>query len=290
MDPLIITVAGDSTVAYPGNKAMPPVEDTEAVGQQYIDAVLAGATITHLHGVRYLEKGIQADGKQVSRIDFDGWTRLKKKIETVGTSPVIQYGVAAARIPDKVRMMADDPDMMSYAFNPHDEFFQPDPAYPANEMYALHPRNELAEFSQAALDHGVKPEVECFYTGAFWNLEFIRKLGLLKNPVWATLFLGWKGGTWTPATHEALTFMVQHLPEQVNWNLSVMDPMHWRLIPHAISLGGHIRVGWEDYPFHPDGTPAQSNAELVDIVVGMAKAMGRPVATVEQTREIVGLD
>lgn len=289
MQPLIITVAADSTVAYPGHTLMPAVEDTDAVGQQYIDAVQAGATITHLHGVRYLEKEIQADGRRVSKIDFEGWRRLKRKVESVGTDPVIQYGVAAARIPDKIKMMQDEPDMMSYSFNPHDEFFQPDPAYPANEMYALHPRDELAEFSQAALDAGVKPEVECFYTGAFWNMEFIRKQGLLTNPVWATLLIGWKGGAWTPPTHEALTFMVRHLPEDVNWNLSVMDPMHWQLIPHAISLGGHIRVGWEDYPFHPDGTTATSNAELVDIVVGMAKAMGRPVATVDQTREIVGL-
>jgi 3-keto-5-aminohexanoate cleavage enzyme len=63
--------------------------------------------------------------------------------------------------------MSLHPEMMSYAFNVHDEHFQPDLSIPANEQYAIHPRTELIEFCQAAREHGVKPEVESFYTGAF---------------------------------------------------------------------------------------------------------------------------
>jgi 3-keto-5-aminohexanoate cleavage enzyme len=179
--------------------------------------------------------------------------------------------------------------MMSYAFNVHDEYFQPDPAYPPVEMYALHPRDELEEFTRAALERGVKTEIECFYTGAYWNLEFIRDKGLLEDPVWATLFFGWKGGAWTPPTHDAMLFMVRHLPENVNWNVSVMDPAHWSLLPLAIAMGGHVRVGWEDYPYLPNGELAKTNAELVQVVVDMAERIGRPVATPEQARQIAGL-
>jgi 3-keto-5-aminohexanoate cleavage enzyme len=180
--------------------------------------------------------------------------------------------------------------MMSYAFNVHDEYFRPDPAYPANEMYALHPRDELEAFSRAARDAGVKPEIECFYTGAFWNLEYIRAQGLLDDPVWATLFLGWQGGAWTPPTHDALLYLVRHLPPRVNWNVSVMDAeTQWKILPLAIAMGGHVRVGWEDNPYLPNGEPSRTNAELVDVVVRMAREIGREIASPDEARAIVGI-
>jgi 3-keto-5-aminohexanoate cleavage enzyme len=289
MEKLVITVTVDSTMSYPGNPLMPAIEDTDAIARQYIDAVGAGASICHHHGIHYLDEKMQDDGRKLSRIDFDGWQRMTDAIRGE-TDAIIQYGIASARLPDKIELMKQGPDMMSYAFNVHDEYFRPDPAYAAVEMYALHPRDELEDASRAALEHGVKLEVECFYTGAFWNLEFIRDQGLLEDPVWATLFFDWRGGAWTPATVEALVFMTHHLPARVNWNVSVMDPVSsWRLIPTVIAMGGHVRVGWEDNPYLPNGELAQSNARLVEEVVKIAESIGREVATPAEAREITGL-
>lgn len=289
MDKLVITVTCDSSMSYPGNRNMPPIEDVTTMSRQYIDAVNAGASLIHHHGVHYLEKEIQADGKKLSRIDFDGWRRLTELI-LAEVDPIVQFGIASARLDEKIRLMTLGPDMMSYAFNVHDEYFRPDPAYPANEMYSLHPRDELEAFSRAALEHHVKPEIESFYTGAFWNLEFIRRMGLLEDPVWTTLFLGWQGGAWTPPTHELLLYLVHHLPPRVNWNVSVMDPpTQWKLLPLAIAMGGHVRVGWEDNPYLPDGELTTQNAQLVEVVVRMAREIGREVATPAEAREIVGV-
>ena len=289
MDKLVITVTVDSTMSYPGNPNMPAIEDTDAVADQYVGAVNAGASIVHHHGVHYLDKEMQADGRKLSRIDFDGWRALTEKIRA-RVDPIVQFGIASARLDEKVRLMGLKPEMMSYAFNVHDEYFRPDPAYPANEMYALHPRDELEAYSRSALEHGVKTEVESFYTGAFWNLEFIRQQGLLEDPVWTTLFLGWPGGAWTPPTHESLLYLVHHLPPRVNWSLSVMDQAtQWGLLPLAIAMGGHVRVGWEDNPFLPNGTLSTTNAQLVDVVVRMAREIGREVASPEEARQIVGI-
>ena len=224
------------------------------MSRQYIDAVNAGASLIHHHGVHHLEKEMQADGKKLSKIDFDGWRRLTELI-LAEVDPIVQFGIASARLEEKIRLMTLGPDMMSYAFNVHDEYFRPDPAYPANEMYSLHPRDELEAFSRAALEHGVKPEVESFYTGAFWNLEFIRQQGLLEDPVWTTLFLGWQGGAWTPPTHESLLYLVHHLPPRRELERVGHGPdTQWKLLPLAIAMGGHVRVGWEDNPYLPDGT------------------------------------
>lgn len=289
MDKLIVTVTVDSSMSYPGNRFMPPIEDVDSVAEEYVRAIDAGAVLVHHHGVHHLEAEIQADGKRLSRTDFGGWQRLTELIRN-RRDALIQFGIASARLDEKVRLMQLKPDMMSYAFNVHDEYFQPDPAFPANEQYSLHPRDELLAFCHAARQHGVKPEVEAFYTGAFWNLEFVRSRDLLDDPVWMTLFLGWPGGAWTPPTHKSLLYLLDHLPANVNWNLSVMDPTtQWKLLPAAIALGGHVRVGWEDNPYLPDGTPARTNAELVELIVRIAREMGREIANIHEAREIVGV-
>ena len=41
MDDLVITVTCDASMSYPGFPHMPSIEDTDAVGQQYVDAVNA---------------------------------------------------------------------------------------------------------------------------------------------------------------------------------------------------------------------------------------------------------
>lgn len=289
MDKLVVTVTVDSTMSYPGNPNMPAIEDVAAVADQYIDAVRAGASLVHHHGVHHLDEEMGPDNRKLSRVDIDGWREVTDRIRAE-VDPIIQFGIASARIEEKLELLKLGPDMMSYAFNVHDEYFRPDEAYPANEMYALHPRGELEQFCSAARDYGVKPEVESFYTGAFWNIEYIRKQGLLEDPVWTTLFFGWAGGAWTPPTPDALIYMVNHLPERANWNTSVMDPeSQWRLLAQAIGMGGHVRVGWEDNPYLPDGSLSTSNAELVEVVVSIAKALGRQVATPDEARAIVGL-
>ena len=276
-------------MSYPGNPNMPPIEDTDTVAAEYIRSIDAGATIVHHHGVHHLEKEMQADGRKLSSIDFDGWRDLTEKIRSERDA-IIQFGIASARMEEKIELMKLSPEMMSYAFNVHDEYFRPDPAYPANEQYALHPRAELATFCKAALEHDVKTEVESFYTGAFWNLEFIRDQGLLQNPVWTTLFLGWPGGAWTPPTEKSLTYLVDCLPADVKWNCSVMNKeAQWKLLAMAIGLGGHVRVGWEDNPYLPDGSLARSNAELVTTIVGIAQRLGREIATVDEAREIAAV-
>lgn len=289
-DKLVITVTVDSSMSYPRNPNMPPIEDVAAIGDEYVRSIDAGASICHHHGIHHLEDEIQPDGRRLSRIDFDGWRDLTESIRS-RREALIQFGIASARLDEKLRLCELRPEMMSYAFNVHDEYFRPDPEHPPVEMYAIHPRDELEAFCRGSLAHGVKTEVECFYTGAFWNLEFIRDQGLLPGPVWATLFLGWQGGAWTPPTADALLYLVRHLPADVNWNTSVMDPAEqWKLLSLAISLGGHVRVGWEDNPYLPDGSLARSNAELVEVVVDMARAVGREVASPEEARAITGVD
>jgi 3-keto-5-aminohexanoate cleavage enzyme len=85
--------------------------------------------------------------------------------------------------------------------------------------------------------------------------------------------------------------MVDHLPENVNWNISCMQPPdYWQLIAHAIGLGGHIRIGMEDCPYLSEGVYARTNAELIDKAVRLAREIGREIATPEEARAMIGLE
>ena len=271
MEKLIITVACDSRTSYPHNHLCPPQEDIRGVAQQYIDAVNAGAAIAHIHGRRTLEETIQPDGRQVSRIHHDDWKRLQDAIMNK-VDPIMQFGVASARIEEKIKLMELGPDMMAVCFNAHDEYFQPEPSLPPKRMMAIHPVEELIAYAKAADEHKVKLECECFTTGAFWHLEFVRKQGYLRKNTYVTLF------------------MVDNLPPDCIWNVSVMNPQkQWPILALATALGGHVRVGYEDNPYVAPGEFAKSNAVLVERMVSIARGLGREIATPDEARKILGL-
>lgn len=290
MDKLIITVTVDSSMSFPNNPYCPPPTNVEKVAQEYIESVQAGASIVHLHGVHKLEDTIAEDGRKLSHVDFEGWKKMKDLIQAK-VDPVIQFGIASARLPEKVKLMELKPDLMSYCFTAHDEDFHPDPNYPPNEIYASHPRAELVEFAQACLDHGVKVEVESFTTGAYYNMRYVAARNLLPAPIWTTIFIAWPGGTWTPPTPLGLYYMVANLPDLpggINWNVSCMDvDKYWGVLAQAIAMGGHVRVGWEDNPYVTKGVFAKRCAELVEKIVRIAKDLNREVATPDEARKII---
>jgi 3-keto-5-aminohexanoate cleavage enzyme len=288
MEKLVITVTCDSTMSYPRNPHNP--EGIEALADEYVRGVNSGAAICHLHGPYNLDEKIRPDGTKLSDLDLPGWQRLRDLI-TKRCKPIIQYGIANGRFPQRVELMKQKPDMMSICFNAHDECFQPDPSYPPVELYGIHDREELEKYCRYTREHGVKPEVESFHYGAVWNARRFIDMGLLDTPVWTTVFLGWPGGCWTPPTVEAMQYMHHHKPPDFNYSVSVMDPpTQWQVLTQSILLGGHVRVGMEDNPYlDSKGTLAKSNAELVDKMVRIAKDLGRDVASPEEARRITGL-
>ena len=124
MDTVIVTVTVDCSMSYPGFPGMPPIDDVPTVAQEYIRSIDAGASLVHHHGVHHLEEGIQEDGRRLSRIDHAGWRDLTERIRAERDA-IIQFGIASARVEEKIALMGLKPEMMSYAFNVHDEYFRP---------------------------------------------------------------------------------------------------------------------------------------------------------------------
>ena len=113
----------------------------------------------------------------VSRIHHADWKRLQDAIMNK-VDPIMQFGVASARIEEKIELMKLGPDMMAVASTPMTNISSPMPSLPPKRMMAIHPVEELIAYAKAAEEHKVKLECECFQTGAFWHLEFVRKARL----------------------------------------------------------------------------------------------------------------
>ena len=135
-------------------------------------------------------------------------------------------------------------------------------------------------------EFGVKPELEIFDNGHLANARRLAKEGLLVFPQHVDFVLGVSGAM--DATVQNLTDLVDDLPEGCTWSVAGIGRQQLPMALAAIAMGGHVRVGLEDNLFYSKGRLAK-NEELVARVARIAQEVGRPVATPEQAREILGL-
>jgi 3-keto-5-aminohexanoate cleavage enzyme len=173
-------------------------------------------------------------------------------------------------------------DMISIILNHHDE------AFVLTETSVLHSRQELVEYARLNKKYDVIPEFEVWHTGSIWNLNYLVEQGLLKPPYVTTLFFGWPGGTWSPPTVEEYTYRRKLMPPGCVCNVSIMGEGQRDILTAAILMGDHVRVGTEDYPFNHAGEVV-ATPELVRETAEIARAIGRPLATIDQARMMIGL-
>lgn len=134
---------------------------------------------------------------------------------------------------------------------------------------------------------GVKPEVELFELGHAIQAGDMVKRGLLEPPPYFQICLGIKWGA--PADIETLLSFLPRLPQGSQWSVLGVGPYQLPITTHAMLLGGHVRVGFEDNLYFGRGVKAKSNAEFVERTVKLAKVLQREVASCSEARAILGL-
>jgi 3-keto-5-aminohexanoate cleavage enzyme len=139
---------------------------------------------------------------------------------------------------------------------------------------------------QKMIEFDVKPELEIFDKGHLANARRLAKEGLLKLPQHVDLVLGVPGGL--DATVQNLCDLVDDLPPGCTWSVAGIGRQQLAMAMAAIAMGGHVRVGLEDNLYYSKGRLAR-NEELVARVARISVEAGRPVATPDQAREILGL-
>jgi uncharacterized protein (DUF849 family) len=134
---------------------------------------------------------------------------------------------------------------------------------------------------------GVKPECECFDVGHVESVEPLLDLGVIAPPVQFSLIHGVLGGI--SATARNVAHMSSVVPDGSTWGVIAISREQWSMVGAAASLGGNVRVGFEDNFYLPSGEMASSNGELVEAAAQVVRLQGRDVAEPDEARRLLSL-
>ncbi|MCG8350021.1 MAG: 3-keto-5-aminohexanoate cleavage protein [Chloroflexales bacterium] len=85
---------------------------------------------------------------------------------------------------------------------------------------------------------------------------------------------------------DLLPFLSSWNQPQVSWSVCAFGVREAACALSAATLGGHIRVGFENNTLRADGTPARDNAELVSTIASPASLAGRTLLDAAAARQL----
>jgi 3-keto-5-aminohexanoate cleavage enzyme len=151
----------------------------------------------------------------------------------------------------------------------------------------VNPADWVEKAAQRMRERGVKPEIEVFEIGHALQAADLVRRGLLDAPPYFQICLGIPWGA--PADLAALLAIRDRLPAGAQWSALGAGAQQLPLTTHALLLGGHVRVGFEDNLYLSRGVKAASNAQFVERTVELARMLQREVASPAEARSLLGL-
>ncbi len=273
--PVIITCAitgAETTREKQPHLPITPLEQAVAAEE----AVRAGASIIHLH-VR------EDDGKPSQRLERfeESISAIRKKVPEaiiqVSTGGAIGESIENRAKPLSLQGKAK-PEMASLNIGTMNF---------GEEVFWNHPKDVIG-LAAKMQQYSVLPELEIYEAGMLETAFRLAKQGILREPLHFQFVLGVPGGM--SGDPRNLMHLVSLLPsDQFHWGVAGIGRFQLPLAIHALLLGGHVRVGFEDTIFYRKGELARSNAQLVERIVRIANEIGREVATPVQARKLLGL-
>lgn len=137
--------------------------------------------------------------------------------------------------------------------------------------------------------YDVKPEFEAFDIGDLLYIDQMVKTGRLNENDYPISVQMCFTPLMTYQSPDMLLTAIRMLPKNCVMNVLCSGACQYPLLTMAMILGCNVRVGMEDGYYIRRGVLADSNAQLVEKMVGLAETLERPVAAPAQAREILGL-
>jgi 3-keto-5-aminohexanoate cleavage enzyme len=273
MDPLIITCAitgAETTRDKQPNLPITPKEQAAAAKE----AVQAGCSIIHLH-VR------EDDGKPSQRVErFEESIRLIREAAPGVIIQISSGGAVGESIENRARPLSLKPEMASLNIGTLNF---------GDDVFINHPK-DVVGLAKKMAEHKVMPELEVYEAGHLEAAFRLKKQGVLGEPMHFQFVLGVPGGMSGELPN--LMHLVQLLGsygQGYHWGVAGIGRYQLHLAVHAILMGGHVRVGFEDNIFYTKGVVANSNAQLVERVARLSRELGREVASPAQARKLLGI-
>jgi uncharacterized protein (DUF849 family) len=146
----------------------------------------------------------------------------------------------------------------------------------------------IQRLAQRMNEQGVVPELEIFDFGMVDYAHYLIGRKILQPPFVFNLLLGSLG--MLSATGVNLAMLVDRLPRESYWSAAGIGRFQYSMNAVGLTLGGHIRTGLEDNLYMDSGKhELATNEKLVRRIAEVAQALGRPLATPLQARQLLGL-
>jgi 3-keto-5-aminohexanoate cleavage enzyme len=274
-EPAILTcaVSGGVVTTNPNQ----PVSQADVITAA-LDAARAGASVLHIHA--------RTSTGEISQAPAD-YLVIKRAIhEQVGEEVVLNFTTGGQlatggqlQEPDRESRRAIDAGPELATVNCGSMNFG------SGDDVLLNPRSLIAEVAEELAARGIVPEYECFDIGM--AVTAAKLAGTAKGPPGMMhMILGVAEGA--PASPATVSLFAELVPAGVPWAVTAI-PRHFPTMAFTLALGGHIRTGLEDVVYTEPGEHAESNGQLVARARALCEALGRPVATPAQAREILGV-
>ncbi len=282
MEKLIITVA--LTGAQQGKEANPNLpEQPEEIIQQAIECWQAGAAAVHIHArdregkptaspeiFGEIVEGVKTKSDLVICLSTGGAAKISFQ-ERIGMIPALKPELASFNIGSTMTGRYD------FKAGKWLSDFTLSQSYSDLEMIA-----------KTMLEAGTKPEIEIYDPGMINNALLLETIGAVVKPMHFSFVMGIPGQINVP-TPKHLLYLSEILPVGSTWQVIGIGVHQFPMITMGILLGGHVRVGMEDNIYISRGVIAENNAQFVEKAVRLAGEIGRPIATPDEARDILGL-
>jgi len=289
MKPTILTCAVTGTFPTRAHNPALPVTPAE-IADACIGAVKAGAAICHIH-VRDPETG-----RPSMKLEY--YREVVKRLRTSGVDLIINLtcGPGGRFMPsDDEPAKAAAGTMLTTPEIRTEHIVELKPEICTLDLNTMwfgggavinSPRNIkiMAERMYAA---GCKPEIEVFDTGDLVLGQDLIGDGTIRSPALFQIVTGVKYGM--PSTTETMLLAKSLLPKNCEWAAFGAGRHAFPMLAQSFILGGHCRIGMEDTVHLAKGTPAPSNAALVEKAVRIIHELGGRNATVAEARSLLGL-
>lgn len=285
---VVITVAVTGALGDKSRHPAMPVTPKE-IADSALEAYSAGATVAHIH-VRDPETAEPSLGFELYREVFErirdgsdmvinlttgfGARIIPNDSDPVGLGPGSMWRSPEKRTEHIVKLKPElcSLDIGSINFGPR--------------VFAnIVPHVE--EMAKQIKEAGVKPELEVFDMGHIAIGHSLIKKGLVESPAIFQLCLGIQWGI--PASTKNVLLMKEALPPDAIWAGFGVGPTSFPIAAQSVLLGGNVRVGFEDNFYLSRGNRAESNAQIVEKMVGILRALDKEPATPQSAREILHL-
>ncbi|MFG6592337.1 3-keto-5-aminohexanoate cleavage protein [Sulfitobacter sp. 1A12157] len=271
-NPAIICVAITGSLPTKADNPVVPIDISEQIESTHA-AFEAGATICHAH-VR------TADGTPTA--DSDRFARLQEGLRDHCPGMIVQFSTGGRSGAGRNRggMLPLRPDMASLSVGSNN--------FP-NRVYENPP--ELVDWlAGEMMTYSVLPEIEVFDLSHILQAKAMAEAGKIPARPYIQFVMGVKNAM--PADREVFDFYiktVKRLFGDIPWCAAGIGRHQAELNAWCAAAGGHLRTGLEDNIRLDKQTLAPSNAALVTRAAEICAQAGRPVATPQQAREILGL-